>query len=82
MWMFGKVTCLFCQTRVSRREARKGQDTNGAYVCGSCYARWDTAGRRCAACNTQVRGMQDVGLFIDRKGLGHADCGGVRVLRA
>jgi hypothetical protein len=28
-----------------------------------------------------VRGMQDIGFFADRQGLGHADCGGVRVLR-
>jgi hypothetical protein len=33
-------------------------------------------------CDTAVRGMQDVGLFADGKGLGHADCGGARVLRA
>jgi hypothetical protein len=78
----GKVTCLFCQARVRRREARRAQPTKGAYVCGGCYARWDKAGRRCVACDTAVRGVQDVGLFADRKAFGHADCGGVRVLRA
>jgi len=26
--------------------------------------------------------MQDIGLFAGRQGLGHADCGGVRMLRA
>jgi len=30
----------------------------------------------------RLRGIQDVGLFVDRKGLGHADCGSARVLRA
>ena len=35
-----------------------------------------------AVCDAAVRGMQDVGLFVDRTGLGHADCGGARVLRA
>jgi hypothetical protein len=29
-----------------------------------------------------VRGIKAVGLFADRRALGHADCGGVRVLRA
>ena len=79
---FGKVTCSLCRARVSRRDARKAQAEKAEYVCGSCYARWDKARRKCAACDTPVRGMQDVGIFTDRKGLGHADCGGVRVLRA
>ncbi len=75
-----KVTCSCCAARVRRRHARKGQDAKGAYVCASCYTQWDQAGRKCMACDTPVRGQQDVGLFVDRKGLGHADCGGVRVL--
>jgi len=82
MFGLGKVTCSFCTTRGSRRDARKALDANGLYVCGVCYGRWDKAGRKCAACDTQVRGMQDSGMFADRKGLGHADCGGLRVLRA
>jgi hypothetical protein len=79
---FGKVTCDVCGARVSRRDARKAQDAKGACICGVCYARWEKAGRKCAACETPVRGMQDVGLFGDRKGPGHADCGGARLLRA
>ena len=82
MFGLGKVTCLFCGTRVSRREARKSQTADAAFICGECYTRWDRSGRKCSACDTQVRGMQDVGLFADRKALGHADCGGARVLRA
>jgi hypothetical protein len=79
---FGKVTCSFCGTRVRRRDARKAQEKRGDYVCETCYALWDKSGRTCAACNTRVSGMQDLGLFVAQKGLGHADCGGVRVLRA
>lgn len=82
MFGLGKVTCLFCSARVRRRDARRAQDAKAAFVCGECYAQWDRSGRKCPACDTQVRGMQDVGLFADRKGFGHADCGGVRVLRA
>lgn len=80
MFGLGKVTCSCCNSRVRRRQARKGQDAQGAYVCANCYTRWETTGRKCTACATQVRGLQDVGLFVDRRGLGHADCGGVRVL--
>jgi hypothetical protein len=34
------------------------------------------------ACKTAVKGVQDVGLLATGPGLGHADCGGVRILRA
>lgn len=77
---FRKVTCSCCASRVRRRQARRGVDGGNAYVCGGCYSRWEQTGRKCTACDTQVRGLQDVGLFVDKKGLGHADCGGVRVL--
>jgi hypothetical protein len=82
MFGLGKVTCFFCQKRVRQREVRKAQDARGACICSGCYARWDGSGRKCIACDTPVRGMQDLGFFADRPGLGHADCGGVRVLRA
>lgn len=82
MFGFGKVTCVCCGERVRRRNARKGQDARGGCVCDACVARWETAGRRCPACATSVRGTQDIGLFVDLRSLGHADCGGARVLRA
>lgn len=79
---FLKVTCEFCNTRVPKSAARRGQDDRRALVCNACYEQWENAGRKCAACETSVRGMQDVGIFVDRKGFGHADCSGVRLLRA
>ena len=79
---FGKVTCAFCSTRVSRRGARRTQVDRSEYVCDGCYARWDSSGRKCVACDTRVSGMQDIGMFTAQKMLGHADCGGVRILRA
>ncbi len=79
---FGKVTCGFCKTPVRRRDARKAQDGSKACVCDRCYAAWETSGRKCPACNTPVHGMQDVGLMSNRSSLGHADCGGARLLRA
>jgi hypothetical protein len=78
----GKVTCALCQGRVSRREARRGQDARRACVCGSCYTGWEKSGKSCAKCGTRVAGMQDVGIFVDPHGLGHSDCGGARLLRA
>jgi len=82
MFGLGKVTCAFCGGRVRRRTARRTQLDRSEYVCEGCYARWDTNGRKCAACNTRVSGMQDIGMFTADKKLGHADCGGVRILRA
>jgi len=51
-------------------------------VCSPCYAQWEKAGRKCVACGTSVRGMQDVGIIVAHKGLGHSDCGGARLLYA
>ncbi len=82
MFGLGKVTCELCKARVSKREARRGQDARRASVCGGCYAGWEKAGRNCAKCGTRVVGMQDVGIFVEGSGLGHADCGGARLLRA
>jgi hypothetical protein len=79
---FGTVTCAFCSSRVRRRAARRTQNDRSDYVCEACYERWDSSGRKCAACDTRVSGMQDIGLFAVQKALGHADCGGVRILRA
>jgi hypothetical protein len=82
MFGLGKVTCVLCGNQVRRREARRGQDAVGACACDGCYASWEKTGRRCPACETPVRGMQDVGLLAEAKSFGHADCGGARVLRA
>jgi hypothetical protein len=79
---FGKVTCELCQSRVPKRHARRGQDAQGACVCGACYARWDNAGRKCVECGTPVRGLQGAGIFVARRGIGHSDCGGARLLFA
>ena len=82
MFGLGKVTCELCRSRVSKRQARRGQDAQGACVCGPCYVQWEKAGRKCVECGTWVRGMQDVGIIVARKGLGHSDCGGARLLYA
>lgn len=79
---FLKVTCQLCTARVPRRRAHRGQVGRPAYVCNGCYEQWDNAGRACLGCGTSVHGTQDVGIFVDRKGLGHADCSGVRLLSA
>ena len=77
-----KVECLFCGERIRRRDARATKGAVKAFVCNICYAKWDRAGRRCVVCETPVRGMQHVGMFLGGKALGHADCGAVSVLRA
>jgi len=82
MLRLGKVTCELCQSRAPKRHARRGQDAQGACVCGACYAQWEKAGRKCVACGTAVRGLQNVGIILARKGIGHSDCGGARLLYA
>jgi hypothetical protein len=82
MFGLGKVTCEFCKLRVPRRQAPRGQDARRASVCDKCYGAWEKSGKKCGECKTDVRGMQDVGIFSDARRLGHADCGGARLLRA
>ena len=82
MFGLGKVTCEICKARVAKRRARRGQDGRGSCVCNTCFTAWETAGKKCAECQTAVRGMQAPGIFAGGKGLGHSDCGGARLLRA
>ena len=82
MFGLGKVTCALCKMAVRRRDARKAQDRSGLCVCDRCYADWEKRDRKCAACNNAVRGLENAGLFSDRRRLGHAECGGARLLRA
>lgn len=77
MFGFGKVTCALCQKEVTRNGALRARDGQKFAVCRACYDRWSAAGRRCTACQTAVRGSQEVGVFLDHHALGHADCGGV-----
>lgn len=79
MFGWGKVTCVFCNAQVSRKEALRGKDRKDVAVCEACYEHWYRDGRTCAACQAPVRVSQEVGVFLDRRALGHADCGSVRL---
>jgi predicted amidophosphoribosyltransferase len=78
--MFGlfKRPCAFCAAPTPRRKAWRAPDRKGV-VCQACFERWERAGRRCPQCQTKVAGPQEIGAFFDRRALGHADCGGVRL---
>ncbi len=81
MFGLGKATCTVCGTRVAKKEARRGRDGKAVAVCNGCYERWERGGRTCAGCRSQVQGAQEVGVFPVLRGLGHADCGSVLLLR-
>jgi hypothetical protein len=82
MFNWGKVTCAFCDRRVPRNEAMRPRDWKDFAVCTSCYGSWERAGRKCGACGTAVHGPQDVSVFEKpRRTFGHADCGGMRLVR-
>jgi hypothetical protein len=82
MFGFGKRQCTLCESRVPAREAFRAPDRVNGVVCRACFERWESAGRRCAECQTAVAGPQEVGAFFERRSLGHADCGGVRLFAA
>ncbi len=67
--------------QVPKKDALRVSDRQDIAICTSCHERWDHAGRTCARCQTAVQGTQDIGVFLDRYAFGHADCGGVRVMR-
>ncbi|HEV8586002.1 MAG TPA: hypothetical protein VGT02_13630 [Methylomirabilota bacterium] len=52
------------------------------FICGACYTAWDRTGRACAECGTPVRGAQEAGIFLERRALGHADCGALKIFAA
>lgn len=77
MFSIGQAICVLCRNRAPAAEALRGRAAKGVIVCRACYEEWERAGRTCARCRTTVRGGQEVGVFIDRHGFGHADCGAV-----
>ena len=82
MFGWGKTVCIFCDRRVSVKDVIRLRDWKDLAVCTSCYASWEGAGRKCAACGTVVHGIQDVSAFEKpKRTFGHADCGGMRLVR-
>src|SRR2546427_1340852 len=82
MFGFGMSTCFFCERRVPKKTVFRGQDPNEVTICVGCYEKWAQDGRQCSHCKTIVHGPQDLAAFFKpRPGLGHADCGGVRLTR-
>jgi tRNA(Ile2) C34 agmatinyltransferase TiaS len=77
--MFGlfRKSCAFCGGAASK--GFRVPDLTKGFVCEACYRHWESAGRRCNACQTSVNGMQEVGAFVEQRTLGHADCGGLRL---
>ena len=78
----GLKKCSFCGSRVSTKHAWRAPDHAKGYVCRMCYEGWARSGKRCGQCQRAVRGLETVGAFFDRRSLGHADCGGLRIFFA
>ena len=79
---FRTKTCHICRSRVLARGGYRVPDRIDAFVCRRCYEAWERAGRTCAECHDQVRGPQPIGAFVDRRVLGHADCGALKMSAA
>jgi hypothetical protein len=63
---------------VRATDVLRGHAAKEVVVGKECYEEWDRKGRRCVGCNTPVQPGREVGLFMDRYGFGHADCGAMR----
>ncbi len=80
MFGFGKVPCVLCDRKVTRREAVRLLGRKDTAICQSCLTAWERNGRTCQGCATAVRGNQEVGVFLrGHRGFGHADCGADRL---
>jgi len=75
MFGLGRGPCVACDRHVPKKEVLRVRDRKDLVICRSCYDGWDREGRTCARCKTPVRGSQEIGVFLDRSTLGHADCG-------
>jgi hypothetical protein len=77
-----QVTCWFCDDHVAPKDAMRARDWRDIAICAACYASWASAGRTCVQCGKTVEGGQAPSAFLKpRPAFGHADCGGLRLLR-
>ncbi len=82
MFGWGKATCVFCDRRVPSKETLRLRDWKEMAICTGCFQCWEQAGRQCGACGAVVHGPQEVSVFDKpRRTFGHADCGGMRIVR-
>ena len=72
-----RLMCAFCGTRVWRRKSVLGRHRMRTPICRRCYADWFLGERLCAGCQRPVAETQHVGVFIEREGFGHPECGAV-----
>jgi hypothetical protein len=81
MFGLGKVTCAFCEGRVSPKDVLRAKDWKDIVICAKCYAHWTSTGRTCVQCGVVVEGTQATSAFLKpRHAFGHADCGGMRLI--
>lgn len=79
---FGKVQCSFCDGRIAAKNALRARDWRDIAICTACYGNWASTGRTCAQCGTVVDEAQAASAFLEpRRAFGHADCGGLRLMR-
>lgn len=76
MFWLGKVTCGVCNVAVPKTQATRALERGFASVCETCYESWNASGRICVKCQRPVYAFQPAGFFVDRRALGHVDCGG------
>ncbi|HYB72263.1 MAG TPA: hypothetical protein VED18_02730 [Candidatus Sulfotelmatobacter sp.] len=75
----GKLKCIVCSAEAPRKAMVVGFYEKKAAVCRTHMEQWEASGRKCSSCQSTVSGLQEVAFQADRKGFGHADCGGIRL---
>jgi hypothetical protein len=75
MFGWGTIFCVLCDHKVAKVEALPLPGRKDVAVCIGCVEKWQQAGGTCRQCKAPVRDDADIGVFLDRYGLGHRDCG-------
>lgn len=77
MWQLGKIACVVCGERFSKREMNVSPRDGRIAVCRPCFEGWWMRGRKCGRCGEQVAGSHAVAAFPEYRSVGHFDCGGI-----
>jgi predicted amidophosphoribosyltransferase len=75
----GRIECTVCGKSFPKKEGKVFVGNSKGGICRNCFEQWTKEGSSCAACSQPVHGTQDVGFFLQKKSMGHYDCGGIRM---
>lgn len=74
-----RVLCKRCEKFFTPGQGKRLRGTDRLGICLACLEAWRETGSTCTICQRQVRADQEIGYFPEQKGIGHYDCGAIRI---